>query len=146
MRSTPSRRLRCAIAIFSAASEAHADAAAVLAEAPNTIARPSPGGDGGDFRDARRGGSVLGHAQARARGAGLERAFCGAFGSSRSSRRSSGVARREAVAVTSRLGLKRALTATELAFIIAERVATDDRARRLLVDARVAPGDSGVCA
>ena len=40
--------------------------------------------------------------------------------------------------------MKRALTATELALMIAERVATDDRARRLLVDARVAPGDSGV--
>ena len=42
-------------AISSAASEAHADAAAVLAEAPPTtiFLRPSPGGDGGDDRENR---------------------------------------------------------------------------------------------
>ena len=130
--------------IFSAASEAHADAAAVLAEAPpNTIfLRPSPGGDGGDLET---------HV-AVALFWGMRRREREARASSEPSAAPSEApeapeeapASRATVAVTSRLGLKRALTATELAFIIAERVATDDRARRLLVDARVAPGDSGV--
>ena len=131
-------------AIFSAASEAHADAAAVLAEAPPTtiFLRPSPGGDGGDLET---------HV-AVALFWGMRRREREARASSEPSAAPSEApeapeeapASRATVAVTSRLGLKRALTATELALIIAERVATDDRARRLLVDARVAPGDSGV--
>jgi ankyrin repeat protein len=132
-------------AIFSAASEAHADAAAVLAEAPPTtiFLRPSPGGDGGDL-ETHVAVALFWGMRRREREARASSEPSAAPSEAPEAPEAPAPASRATVVVTSRLGLKRALTATELALIIAERVATDDRARRLLVDARVAPGDSGV--
>ena len=132
-------------AIFSAASEAHADAATVLAEAPPTtiFLRPSPGGDGGDL-ETHVAVALFWGMRRREREARASSEPSAAPSAAPEAPEAPAPASRATVVVTSRLGLKRALTATELALIIAERVATDDRARRLLVDARVAPGDSGV--
>ena len=139
-------------ALFSAASDVHADAAAVLAEAPPTtiFLRPSPGGDGGDLEThiavALFWGMRRREREARAGTVGDEGS---APPPTREKSGAGSVPGEEAttsrtVVVTSRFGLERALTATQLALEIAERVGVDERARRLLVDARVAPGDSGV--
>jgi ankyrin repeat protein len=145
-------------ALFSAASDVHADAAAVLADAPPTtiFLRPSPGGDGGDLEThvavALFWGMRRRERESRAGTVGDERTApppekqetrrAGSFsGEEALSRRAS---TSQTVVVTSRFGLQRALTATQLAFEIAERVGTDENAKGLLVDARVAPGDSGV--
>lgn len=146
-------------ALFSAASDVHADAAAVLADAPPTtiFLRPSPGGDGGDLEThvavALFWGMRRRERESRAGTVGDERtapppekqetrraqSFSGDEAPSRRASTS-----RPTVTVTSRFGLERALTATQLAFEIAERVGVDENAKGLLVDARVAPGDSGV--
>ena len=129
-------------ALFSAASDVHADAAAVLADAPPTtiFLRPSPGGDGGDLETHVAVALFWG---VRRREREARAGTVGDAGEEASEAAETAEASRT-VAVTSRFGVERALTATQLGAEIAERVAVDDRARALLVDARVAPGDSGV--
>ena len=131
-------------ALFAAACELHVDAAAVLADSPSTTnwLRASPGGDGGDLETHVAVALFWGM---RA----LERTEkdprLGSAGVGFASRENTETKTR-AVTVRSRFGTEKTLTAVQLAGEIAEHVSTNARVlrARVLVDARVAPGDSGV--
>jgi len=135
-------------ALLLAASTVHCDAASVLAAAPPTTIwlRPSPGGDGGDlethvavamFWELRR--------MERKRMLSVSVEDSGVPSDAQPQPKAVPKNTRQAVTVRSAYGLEKTLTALELAVAITEAMpANDTRVAHLLVDARVAPGDSGV--
>lgn len=149
-------------ALLAAASEVHADAGSVLSSAPDAKdaaplgwLRPSPGADGGDlethvavalfwglFRAERRAAKARRQAAADddARSPSRDPSVGGGVGARPRDASSSAPA---AVTVVSAYGLERRLVPLELAAALADAIPPDAR-RRLLVDARPAPGDSGV--
>ena len=98
-------------ALFSAASDVHADAAAVLADAPPTtiFLRPSPGGDGGDLETHVAVALFWG---VRRREREARAGTVGDAGEEASEAAETAEASRT-VAVTSRFGVERALTSGE---------------------------------
>ena len=147
-------------ALLAAASEVHSDAGSVLSSAPDVKdaaplgwLRPSPGADGGDlethvavalfwglFRAERRAARAV--RLPRTKTPGRLRAIPP---SAAASARVPATPPRppRAVTVVSAYGLERRLVPLELAAALADAIPPDAR-RRLLVDARPAPGDSGV--
>ena len=149
-------------ALLAAASEVHADAGSVLSSAPDAKdaaplgwLRPSPGADGGDlethvavalfwglFRAERRAAKARRQAAADddVRSPSRDPSVGGGVGARPRDASSSAPT---AVTVVSAYGLERRLVPLELAAALADAIPPDAR-RRLLVDARPAPGDSGV--
>ena len=148
-------------ALLAAASEVHADAGSVLSSAPDAKdaaplgwLRLSPGADGGDlethvavalfwglFRAERRAAKARRQAAAEdVRSPARDPPVGGGVGARPRDPSSSSPA---VVTVVSAYGLERRLTPLELAAALADAIHPDAR-RRHLVDARPAPGDSGV--
>ena len=148
-------------ALLAAASEVHADAGSVLSSAPDAKdaaplgwLRLSPGADGGDlethvavalfwglFRAERRAAKARRQAAAEdVRSPARDPPVGGGVGARPGDPSSSSPA---VVTVVSAYGLERRLTPLELAAALADAIHPDAR-RRHLVDARPAPGDSGV--
>ena len=132
-------------ALFASACEVHHDAASVLGSAPPTnVLRPSPGGIGGDL-ETHVAVAMFWELRRAARKREEVEVGDGYLNpeSTPSQKKKRTSTSYSAVTVRSAYGLEKTVTAVELGKLITEALPADIR-QKILVDARVAPGDSGV--